>query len=437
MYTKNDIITEERINTLREIRNKKREEDFKALIPAMGKAAVDEIRKIYEMFDHRMLIWLAGLWDPEVGGFYYSNSARVHEGFLPDIESTNQAIGFITRQCRLCQGEENGDMPITRLPENIAKKICSWAYELQDEDGYFYHPQWGKNISETRKGRDHMAAWRLIEPLGVECKYLRPTKRPKSGEKKTVLPEQFSSLEAYAAWLDTKELDGGKSYSFGHYINSTTGNLYIAGKEYVDLLVKWLNEHQNPENGLWESKITYDAVSGLMKLGLCYPDFGAALPYPEKSFESAMAAVLSDQPVTFGCEFYNAWAAINAAFKSMEFSGDTALLEKCRKRLIDMAPELIRVTGEKMAKCRVSDGSFAYFTEESGKTCPRSQGALVALDNVREGDVNGNACSTQAPLRHMFQTFGADVPPFFCEEDAALVFDIMNSAKPPVKMPIQ
>lgn len=437
MYTRNDIITEERINTLREIRNKKREKDFLALVPTMGNAAVDEIRKIYEMFDHRMLIWLADLYDPEIGGFYYSNSARDHEGFLPDLESTNQAIGFIARQCRLCRGEEHGDMPITKLPENIAKKICSFAYNLQDEDGYFYHPQWSKEVPETRKGRDHMAAWRLIEPLGIECKYVRPTKRPKTGVKKAVLPEQFSSLEAYSAWLDTKELEGGKSYSFGHYINSTTGYLFTAGKEYIDLLVKWLNEHQNPENGLWESKVSYDAVSGLMKLGLCYPDFGAALPYPEKSFESAMSAVLSDEPVTFGCEFYNAWAAINASFKSMEFSGDTELLEKCRKRLLEKAPELIRVTGEKMAKCRVSDGSFAYFTEESGKTCPKSQGVPVGLDNVREGDVNGNGCSTQAPLKHMFQTFGVSVPAFFCEEDAALVFDIMNSAKSPVKKPIE
>ncbi|MBO5315288.1 MAG: hypothetical protein J6B48_02545 [Clostridia bacterium] len=426
MYTKNDIITEERINSLREIRNKKREKDFEALIPAMGKAAVDEIRKIYEMFDHRMLIWLAGLWEPEIGGFYYSNSARDHEGFLPDLESTNQAIGFITRQCRLCLGEENGEMPITKLPERFASKICSFAYGLQDEDGYFYHPQWGKDVPETRKGRDHMAAWRLIEPLGVECKYLRPTQRPKTGEKKVSLPEHFSSPEAFAAWLDTKELEG-HSYQFGHYINSTTGYLFSAGKEYIDILVNWLNEHQNPENGLWESKVTYDAVSGLMKLGLCYPDFGAALPYPEKSFESAMAAVLSDQPVTFGCEFYNAWAAMNASIKSMEFAEDFVLADKCRKRLFEMAPELIRVTGEKMAKCRVSDGSFAYFTEESGKTCPKSQGVPVGLADVREGDINGNGCSTQAPLKHMFSAFGVSNPPFFCEEDAEFLFELMDA----------
>ena len=38
--------------------------------------------------------WLANLYDSEQGGFYYSASARDYEGFLPDIESTKQAITF-------------------------------------------------------------------------------------------------------------------------------------------------------------------------------------------------------------------------------------------------------------------------------------------------------------------------------------------------------
>lgn len=431
MYIQNNIITEQRIEALRKIRNEKRERDFEALVPFMGDKSVDEIRKIYTMFDERMLIWYAGLWEPEIGGFYYSNSARDYEGFLPDLESTNQAIGFIATQCRLIK---NNEMPITVLPEKIAKKICNWAYGLQDEDGYFYHPQWGKVIPETRKGRDHMAAWRLIEPLGVECKYVRPTKRPKVGEKKAVLPDFLASTDALISWLDTQKIEE-RSYQFGHYINSTSGHFFTAGQEYIDTLIKWLNEHQNPENGLWEPKVTYNAVSGLMKLGLCYPDFGGALPYPEKSFESAVSAVLSDEPVTFGCEFYNAWAAINASIKSMEHSGETELADKCRKRLLEMAPKMIRVTGEKMAKCRVSDGSFAYFTEESGKACPKSQGVPVALDHIREGDINGNGCSTQAPLRHMFSAFGAESPAFFCEEDAEFLFELMDKRIPAKKTP--
>ena len=57
MYNRDNIITEERLSELERIRKQKREEHFKALIPAMGEAAVDEVRKIYEMFTIDMLIW--------------------------------------------------------------------------------------------------------------------------------------------------------------------------------------------------------------------------------------------------------------------------------------------------------------------------------------------------------------------------------------------
>ena len=432
MYIRNDIITEERLTFLRKARNENRKRHFDKLIPIMGEAAVKEIEKIYEMFDERMLIWFAGLWEPRIGGFYFSNSARDHEGFLPDLESTNQALGFIASQCELMQGEERADnMPITKIPSRFADKMRDFAYNLQDEDGYFYHPQWGKNISSTRRGRDLMAAWRLIEPLGIECKYLRPGKKATASAPAPAseIPEHLTSLEVFKEWLDGQKIET-RSYQFGHFINSTCFQIRARGEEYVKLLVDWLNERQYSENGLWEPKITYDSVSGLMKLGMVYPGLNALLPYPEKSFESARTALLSDQPVTFSCEFYNAWAAMFASLNSMERSGDEALAEKYRKRLRESAPEMIRTTGEKIAMCAVDDGSFAYFTASSGKSCPRSQGALVGLDNIREGDVNGNGCSTKAPLTHMFKVFGVPMPPMFCKEDADFLFELMDARIP-------
>ena len=432
MYIRDDIITEERISLLREKRNESRDRYFSALIPKMGEAAVAETRKIYEMFDERMLIWYAGLWEPEIGGFYFSNSARDHEGFLPDLESTNQALNFIVTQCDL---DPENDKNITKIPRRFADKMCAFSYGLQDEDGYFYHPQWGKNITATRRGRDMMAAWRLIEPLGVKCKYLRPTQRPKTDAPAPTLPEFLHSTESFREWLNAQNIET-RSYPFGHYINSTCGQIISCGEEYVKLLVEYLREKQNPDNGLWEPEVNYDSVSGLMKLGMCYPNLNATLPYPERSFESARAALRSDQPVTFSCEFYNAWAAMQTSLHSMERSGDEALAEKYRRRLRDEAAEMIRITGEKIAMCRVSDGSFAYFTESSGKTCPRSQGALVARDDVREGDINGNGCSTKAPLTHMFHAFGVEMPPMFCREDADFLFELMDARVPKKKIPL-
>lgn len=434
IYKRNDIITEQRLAALSEIREKKREEYFEKLVPAMGEEAVNEVREIYKMFTVDMLIWYAGLWEPEIGGFYFSNSARDHEGFLPDIESTAQAVGFIATMCDLSDGRE--DMAITVIPKRFSEKICNFAYNLQDEDGFFYHPQWGKAISESRRGRDHGWAWRMIEPLGVTCKYVRPTKRPRAEGKNTSLPEHLQSLDAFKKWLSKYDLTT-KSYPFGNVINATSGQIKAAGPEYVEALVEYLNERCNPKTGVWGSEVNYDSVNGLMKLGLTYPGFGAALPYPEQSFESARQAVISDERVTFACQFYNAWASVLASIRSMEFAGNTELADEYRLRLREHAPEMIRITGKKIALTAVGDGSFAYFTADSGKVCAYAQGAPVALDNVREGDINGNGCSTRAPLRHMFAAFGVDMPPFFTKEDAEFLFELMDARIPAQKKKIE
>ena len=422
MYLHNDVITEEKLEFLRKNREEKREKYFSKLVPVMGDAAVDEVRKIYSMFDERMLIWYAGLWEPEIGGFYYSNSARDHEGFLPDLESTYQAVSFIAEMCDLPGGEH----AITKIPERFAKKISDFAYSTQDEDGWFYHKQWGKNITQTRRGRDAAAAWRLIEPLGRECKYVRATKRQVTEEKVKALPEHLQSIEAFREWLDSKDISA-KSYPFGHFINSTVSEIKQAGEEFVKTLIEWLNAKQYPENGLWEPEISYDAVSGLMKLGLCYPGFGATLPYSEKSFESARLAIVSSEPVEYSCQFYNAWAALGATLASMENEGKGEKAEEYRKKLRENAAEMIKITGKKMALAAVDDGSFAYFTYTSGKACPKSQMAEVALDHIREGDINGNGCSTKAPLTHMFKAFGVEMPPMFCPEDADFIFELMDA----------
>ena len=429
---KYNIITEERLEDLRKIRESERDANFKELIPIMGKAAVDEMRKIYSAFTEKMLIWYAGLWAPEVGGFYFSNSARDTEGFLPDVESTAQAVKFIAAECL----DENGgadSIYIPFIPERFSHKMADFAYSLQDEDGCFYHPQWGKNISITRRGRDNGWARRLIRPLGRETKYPLPTERMKSNTDEFTLPEQFHSIEAYEKWLTSRDLTT-KSYPIGNLINSIGGMIKCAGPEFVKLTVDWLNKYQREDNGLWEPQINYSSVNGLMKLGLTYPGLGATLPYPEKSFNSAVSAIISDEPMTFSCEIYNAWAAANSVIRSLNYANDTKTVKNLRKTLFENAADMIRITGEKMMTTACDDGSFAYFSASSGKVCTTSQGARVSPGNVREGDINGNGCSTTAPLTHMFETFGVKKPPMFTKSDAEFLFELMDAKNPTKKI---
>ena len=51
----------------------------------LGREIDAALEELYALYDRKVIDWFAGLWDGEIGGFYYSVSARDHEGFLPDI----------------------------------------------------------------------------------------------------------------------------------------------------------------------------------------------------------------------------------------------------------------------------------------------------------------------------------------------------------------
>jgi hypothetical protein len=92
------------------------------------------------------------------------------------------------------------------MPREIQDGFIKFAEELQDEsDGYFYHPQWGKKISASRRGRDLMWAKGLINKFGGKAKYLLPEERiaksKSEAEEKSsdapVIDERFTSKEKY------------------------------------------------------------------------------------------------------------------------------------------------------------------------------------------------------------------------------------------------
>ena len=115
-----------------------------------GKEAAQEMVKLYSIFGVDTLEWAARLFDYEIGGFYYSNSAKATDGYLPDVESTCQALGCLEAVSDVAPF---GGMP-GLLSEKTKKLMADFVCSLEDEDGYFYHPQWGKAISTSRRGRD-------------------------------------------------------------------------------------------------------------------------------------------------------------------------------------------------------------------------------------------------------------------------------------------
>ena len=421
MKAKEEILTKERLYFVREKRNAAREAAYAEIKDTIGDAALAEMRKLYDMFDEKIYIWLAGLWDGERGAFYYSESARDTHLYLPDIESTAQILKFlnVSGMLRRTEGE-----PIMRIPESMRNAIINFAHSLQDPDGYFYHEQWGKNISVSRRGRDLCWAKNILAEAGEATKYPLPTKKSADGKKSASLPEYLQDIEAFKAYLGEMDLSQN-SYYIGNIIESTMSQISAAGKEFEDYLAEWLNSQNRTDNGLWEEKICYASVNGLMKMAGNYPHMKIPLPNAKQSLSSAIAAAMSDERMTFVCEVYNPWAAIGSIFRASKHSESPEELDELRTNLVDNAPSLIAKTRDKISVFRKNDGSYSYFKTMS---CAVSQRAPAAVPRTNEGDVNATTICVGSTVRSMREALRIPVIPIFTPEDGDLFFELIDNA---------
>ena len=94
-----------------------------------GKRVADAMRTYYSMFDEKLVDWSAHLYDKGHGAYYTCSIGRDTEGYLPDVESTNQLIRVITG---------NGALSLEDLPEDMKARILSFVKSCQSsDDGYF------------------------------------------------------------------------------------------------------------------------------------------------------------------------------------------------------------------------------------------------------------------------------------------------------------
>ena len=203
----NKIITEERLKDCMRDRTEQREKAFFSVADELGDSAVNELRALYGIYDERYYLWLASLWQPEIGGFYYSVSGRDTEGFMPDIESTVQALNSLGRLgLNSAMDEDETKARYTKM----RRAIIRFAKSLEDPlDGYFYHPQWGKDISVSRRGRDAGWSVQAINAYGEKPDYPTAYERLASSDREdqTMLPEHLTSLEAFSEYLNTFDFE--------------------------------------------------------------------------------------------------------------------------------------------------------------------------------------------------------------------------------------
>ena len=249
--------------------------------------------------------WLAGLYDPKTGGIYFSNSARDNFGYLPDIESTAQGFG-------LMGSLGVADVGNILTPEQKAR-IGAWMQMMQsNRDGYFYHPQWGTNITASRRSRDltqngqglvnsYAGEWLFDHPeyrlgntgakqgVATELTYSLSTSSAylvsrvvlaSSDSVDESLPEHLQTLDNYKAYLDnlwfvyssgkpTKDIYSNNCYSFGNTITSQGAQIIARDKK-----AGFDGEYDQSEDGFVEATINFlnarqeEAQAERVRLGL-------------------------------------------------------------------------------------------------------------------------------------------------------------------------
>ena len=475
-----ELVSMDKLEVMREQEAEERDAKYAEIAATFNQETADALRAHMSIYDERFYLWLADLYDPGEydengnplgGGFYYSNSARENEGYLIDIESTGQALGFLSSSGMLTDFKK-------QIPEKMQKEMVAFALSLQDpEDGYFYHPQWGKNISIGRQSRDvgwatgsvltrfgYKPYWNT--PNGVEGIYGEPgVSKTASLCNRSVVeavsrveaaasnlnkwPERLRSLENWESYLKEQEATiHTRSYSIGHNIAEQCGQINNRDKEalengeptgYAALTAQYFNSWQNPENGLWEDTVTYNSINGLMKISAIYVSLGLEFNYAEAAFESAVEIIMLEDADINGkrannsVDVYNPWIAISRIFSTLNKHGDSAVVEPLRASLRAQSADMIKVTTAKTVKFRKDDGSYGYTWDYSPE---KSQSAPVAVPNTVEGDVNGGTIALTGVTGNMLSALGISGISIYYPSDLEVFLDRVSGLTHVVKQPI-
>ncbi|MBO5010170.1 MAG: hypothetical protein J6B48_09885 [Clostridia bacterium] len=414
-------VTKERIVEAIISREDMRSRYYKEIVPIIGKDAAVELERLYDIYDERLYVWMATLWDPKIGGFYFSSSGRDCDAFLPDIESTVQILRF-TESSGLISGM--GKTYAQAVPGSMRESLLKFAKGLQDpEDGFFYHPQWGKNIITPRRSRDLRWATDMISRFGDKPYYPTPIDKNDDGSSSALLPKYLQDINEWKNYLASFDMKT-KSYWSANMISSQAIQIGAAGPEFINTLFQWLADCQRSDNGLWEPQVNYASVNGLMKLSLLYSNLGVCMPNADKAIKSAITVALSNEPIVFCCQFYNPFATMSNVLENMRLHGDEFEAHKLQKIILERAADLIRVTREKVLTCKRADGSFSYNPEPRSRL---SQKAPVGL-GLDEGDVNASAICSTGVTSNLCKVLGIRRIPIFCDKDAKIFFDIIDNA---------
>lgn len=355
--------------------------------------------------------WVAQVYDPETGAFYYSISARDHYGFLPDVESSSHALSILV------------SLGLTRselLTAEQEAKYTSWVQSLQNSvEGKFYHPQWGVNVSNSRDGRDQQSSVNALYLYGYvggnELIFHNDACTDKANNgtatqitlplttstgaalsnliatavSNTIITERFDSPEKFVTYLNAELVDRKYDYySLGNYIVSQSAD--IKSHSLTETCLSWFTDRQDQTTGLWSADlngnedhaIDYDAVSALMKIGALYAGLGSKLPNAGLAYENAIKVATGTAAVGKIVDVYNPLYAMKDLYQT--YKNDAEIKAEFDAAIKENAETLISVTRTKLDNFDKGDGAYSYLVD---RTLTVSQGPTVSL-GLPESDGN-------------------------------------------------
>ena len=401
------------------------------------------LKELYTIYDEGLVKWMANLYDPDIcicnevfgktecehhllcgtAAFHYTHSARDNSGFAPVIEGTNSVYNFIEGSGLSC-----GKSAKEYLDEAVGDKILRFAQNLQDPDGYFYHPQWGKNIGIGRRARDYDRAIWLMARYGVKPKYASISDAGAGNEDSFLIPDHLKTPGAFKDYLDSLSIDT-RSYPGGSVIAAQFSQIKARGQEYLDILGDFFDAHQRADNGIWHAEVNYEGVNGLMKISGPYCHMKRPMPNPEKAVRAAITAIMSDENPGSIVAVWNPWIALERVLTNITNFHDPRVAARIRSEFMSSAPEAIKKTKAKTKKFRHVDGSFSYF---QGRSTDKMQGSPCAIPNTAEGDMDAAVLGTNAMVEVITDVLGVTPykVPIYGKYESEIFLNILKSRAP-------
>ena len=429
---------------------------------------MEEMHRYYALFedkDESLVDWLASLYDVETGAWYGTVSAKVTEGFLPDIEHTYQALMMFgqTGMAEMFDGDWT-----KAVPYDIFQKAVRWVYNLQDPDGYFYHPQWPKEYIEAndyqiRITRDKGSANTLLKAFGINPKYTGFVSSDDNlignlgdstvaAVSKVVAAsatlEEYTSVEKYAAYLADFEnsLKPMTDYEYATAFYTLSGHMQttvvLMNDEMKEMTIDFYNRHQNPSNGMWSVDLYYSSTNAMHKIVSIYNQIGAEVQYVEEIINSTLEILQWDvytSPMSTAYDLYNVWTVFPYLYQNIRKCSPGTEAERearcaaIKDLVFEGAANAMYITYEQTLDFSHPDGSGSIYRHYSLGSS--SNLGATAVPYTVEGSIAGFLTVDYTMPYYMLDALelGDYLIPIFTEQDRVSYINKLYKAVPTVK----